>query len=69
MPISVEMFPDLKTEISNVAEPPKEIGPQHFVLLNLLGEGAMGKVILVRCVLNNKLYEMKVGIGAVLFSR
>lgn len=60
VPISVEMFPDLKTEIPSVVEFPKEIGPQHFVLLNLLGEGAMGKVILVRCILNNKLYAMKV---------
>ena len=61
VPITVEMFPDIKTEISSVADIPKQIGPQHFVLLNLLGEGAMGKVLLVRCILNNNLYAMKVG--------
>lgn len=69
VPIKVEMFPDIKTEIPSVADIPKQIGPQHFVLLNLLGEGAMGKVILVRCILNNKLYAMKVVTQSLLFRR
>lgn len=35
------------------------IGPQHFDLLKLVGEGAFGKVILVRSRLNKQLYAMK----------
>ena len=35
------------------------IGPQHFTLLKLIGEGAFGKVILVRSRLNHELYAMK----------
>ena len=69
VPITVEMFPDINTEIPSVADIPKQIGPQHFVLLNLLGEGAMGKVLLVRCILNNKLYAMKVVTQFLLFRR
>jgi hypothetical protein len=37
-----------------------DIGPQHFDLLKLIGEGAFGKVILVRNRLNKQLYAMKV---------
>lgn len=37
-----------------------QIGPQHFDLLKLIGEGAFGKVILVRNRLNKKIYAMKV---------
>ena len=69
VPITVEMFPDINTDIPSVADIPKQIGPQHFVLLNLLGEGAMGKVLLVRCILNNKLYAMKVVTQSLLFRR
>jgi ribosomal protein S6 kinase beta len=36
------------------------IGPQHFELLKLIGEGAFGKVIMVRNRLNQELYAMKV---------
>ena len=36
------------------------IGPQHFDLLKLIGEGAFGKVIMVRNRLNQQLYAMKV---------
>lgn len=35
------------------------IGPQHFDLLKLIGEGAFGRVILVRNRLNKRLYAMK----------
>lgn len=37
-----------------------DIGPQHFDLLKLLGEGAFGKVFIVKNCLNNKIYAMKV---------
>jgi p70 ribosomal S6 kinase len=36
------------------------IGPQHFDLLRLIGEGGFGKVLLVRNCLNRELYAMKV---------
>jgi p70 ribosomal S6 kinase len=37
-----------------------QIGPQHFELLKLLGEGAFGKVILVQSRLNKEFFAMKV---------
>jgi p70 ribosomal S6 kinase len=39
---------------------PFTIGPQHFDILKLIGEGGFGKVILVRNKLNDKVYAMKV---------
>ena len=36
------------------------VGPQHFDILTLIGEGAFGKVLLVRNKLNDKTYAMKV---------
>ena len=36
------------------------IGPQHFDLLKLIGEGGFGRVLLVRNCLNRELYAMKV---------
>jgi hypothetical protein len=44
---------------SNESIPTIKIGPQHFDLLKLVGEGAFGKVILVRNRLNKQLYAMK----------
>jgi p70 ribosomal S6 kinase len=37
-----------------------QIGPQHFDLLKLIGEGAFGKVLLVRNRLNKQMCAMKV---------
>mmetsp|Transcript_24373 Transcript_24373/g.35771 ORF Transcript_24373/g.35771 Transcript_24373/m.35771 type:complete len:671 (+) Transcript_24373:193-2205(+) len=37
-----------------------EVGPQHFDLLKLVGEGAFGKVLMVRNRLNKNVYAMKV---------
>ena len=37
-----------------------QIGPQHFDLLKLIGEGAFGKVLVVRNRLDKQLYAMKV---------
>lgn len=36
------------------------VGPQHFELLKLIGEGGFGKVVLVKSCLDDKLYAMKV---------
>jgi p70 ribosomal S6 kinase len=35
------------------------LGPQHFELLTLIGEGAFGKVLLVKNKLNERIYAMK----------
>ncbi len=37
-----------------------QVGPQHFELLKLIGEGGYGKVILVKNHLDGELYAMKV---------
>lgn len=58
----METFPELNTELHDTVEEVEKIGPKHFVMIRLLGVGAMGKVILVRCVINNKLYAMKVDV-------
>lgn len=36
------------------------IGPQHFDLLKLIGEGAFGKVLMVKNLLDLKIYAMKI---------
>ena len=36
------------------------VGPQHFMILKLIGEGAFGKVMLVKNQLNDGIYAMKV---------
>ena len=47
----------------DVTQEPKtvpKIGAQHFELLKLIGQGAFGKVILARNLINEKIYAMKV---------
>ena len=43
----VETFPELNTELHDTVEEGEKIGPKHFVMIRLLGVGAMGKVIFV----------------------
>eukprot|EP01031_Cornospumella_fuschlensis_P041777 gene41777-50995_t len=50
-----EVYSEAKQELVKV-----KIGAQHFDLLKLLGEGAFGKVLLVRSRLDKQLYAMKV---------
>lgn len=48
------------SELQNSEQVVNGIGPQHFTMLSLLGKGATGKVILVKCTINEKIYAMKV---------
>lgn len=45
---------------ADTERPKISVGPQHFDILTLIGEGAFGKVLLVRNKLNEKIYAMKV---------
>lgn len=64
----IEGKEDTETSVVDEREPEQpvitkvevKIGPQHFELLKLLGEGAFGKVILVQSRLNKEMYAMKV---------
>ena len=53
--ISTEEFVDITDE-----KEVEGIGPQHFVMISMLGKGATGRVVLVQCTINNKVYAMKV---------
>lgn len=46
--------------VHNAATPAMRVGPQHFIILKLIGEGAFGKVMLVKNQLNDGIYAMKV---------
>lgn len=58
--VETETFPELTQEMKNEEQVVNGIGPQHFSMISLLGKGATGRVILVRCTINNKVYAMKV---------
>ena len=64
-PPKPELGPDKVQNSAEVNEVPDvlvdvKIGPQHFDLLKLIGEGAFGKVLLVKNRLDKELYAMKV---------
>lgn len=58
--VTTETFPKLEDELEPQTSKNIAIGPQHFEMLCLLGSGATAKVILVRCLLNQRVYAMKV---------
>ena len=54
--VVTETFVSMKEQM----ESGDSLGPQHFEMISLLGKGATARVILVRCLLNNRAYAMKV---------
>lgn len=58
--VTIETFPKLADELESQTSKNIAIGPQHFEMLCLLGSGATARVILVRCLLNQRVYAMKV---------
>ncbi len=54
--VVTETFLSMKDQVGDDTS----LGPQHFEMISLLGKGATARVILVRCLLNQRVYAMKV---------
>ena len=64
IPIKTEAYSGYASELGGEIgeERADGLSPNLFVIIKLLGKGATGRVFLVRCTINNKVYAMKVSL-------